>query len=559
VQRSNYAGLAIVAFFFALTLTLGLLSDGVYHDDDLTHYLFARWSVVFPEHLLNIWGRPGLTIPLAAVAWIGDAQTGWHACRILSAIVTAFSILLAMRLARRLGIAQPAWVALFALLQPLNIVLATTTLTENFCALYLVAACVCLVEKRSLLASTIFSLVLVTRHESVVFLPIWALAVLVLDKPMRTRATSIAVSLWAPIVHNVAFWLVFSEWPVQMYTTPQGSTEYLPTGWLSYVPHALTAVTPVVAALALCGGFRLVARGQLLIPALACVFLLTHTVVRALGVFASGGYGRFLVTLSPFIAIMAAAALDRPKAGEVNKSRAPVAWSLVLIWSIGWITVLTEGRAGHIPVPSGLWIWMMHAAFALCIVASLALLNRKLSTPATALLALACVAQAGYFIQPLRLKPDQIAARDVVQWLRHERLDTEPVFTTNTWFPYFMGLIEHSRAHKNARLLASMPVGTIFIWDSLYSSNDFHRLPYDAIESSGDYELIRIFEPPHDGRAQFRLYRKIRPTPIPTEPIKSYPPDLASRNRQLLGVYYTREGQPPGDFEFAAPQSTPAR
>ena len=559
MYRSNSPGLLIVALFFTLTVALGLFSDSVYHDDDLTHYLFARWSSVFPECLLHIWGRPGLTIPLAAVAWIGDSHTGWHACRILSAMATALSTILAIRLARRLGVQHLAWIALFAYLQPLNAILAYTTLTENFCALYLVAACVYLVEKRLLIASAIFSLVLVTRHEAMVFLPIWCIAILVTCQSWRNLATTIALSLWAPILHNVAFWMVFGEWPLKMYSAPHGSSQYLPAGWLAYIPHALMALTPVVAAISLVGGISLIARGKLLVPALAGVFLLTHIVIRALGIFASGGYGRFLVTISPLIAIMAAAGLDRILPAQTRRPRTTsLTWSLVGIWTLAWMAVVIEGRAGRIPLPLDPWRWTMPAVFAISILAGLLLALPKYRPLAITWLTLTCLAQCAFLIQPLRLRPNQLAARHVVDWLQSEHLDSSPIFTTNPWFPYFMGLIEHPRAHKGPQLLASMPVGTIFIWDSLYSESDFHRLSAESFNHSHDYELLRVFEPLQKGGAEFRLYRKTQPTPIPVEPTKTYPPDLAAGAQPRLGIYYIKEGQNRDDLE-PQPDPTPDR
>src|SRR5438552_3288391 len=100
------------------TILLGLLSNGVHHDDDLTHFLMARWVRWFPVYLLHVWGRPGATIPMAAVAWIGDPAIGWHACRILSALVTAASAYLAARLAQRRGIGPPWLVVAACYLQP---------------------------------------------------------------------------------------------------------------------------------------------------------------------------------------------------------------------------------------------------------------------------------------------------------------------------------------------------------------------------------------------------------------------------------------------------------
>jgi hypothetical protein len=52
------AAWAAVGLFFLLTAVLGLMSDGVHHDDDLMHLLMARWARWFPQYLLHGGGRP---------------------------------------------------------------------------------------------------------------------------------------------------------------------------------------------------------------------------------------------------------------------------------------------------------------------------------------------------------------------------------------------------------------------------------------------------------------------------------------------------------------------
>ena len=64
----------------------------------------------------------------------------------------------------------------------------------------------------------------------------------------------------------------------------------------------------------------------------------------------------------------------------------------------------------------------------------------------------------------------------MVAWLKARDLDQQPLFTTNPWATYFLDLVELPRAHKGPRLLASMPIGTVFVWDSLYSPSDYHHL-----------------------------------------------------------------------------------
>ncbi|OQZ05889.1 MAG: hypothetical protein B6D36_07795, partial [Planctomycetes bacterium UTPLA1] len=195
--------------FFLLTAALGLASRGVYQDDDLTHFLFARWAGWFPSYLLHVWGRPGLTIPLFAVSWLPDIDTAWHGARLLSAVATAASALIAARLAMRLGVARPWLVVVLCYAQPLASVLATTTLTENFAGLYLVAAAALLQTKRVVSGSVMFSLLLVTRHEAAALLPVWMVGVWMAGGgTARFFAAAFATAL-APIAHNVTFFATF--------------------------------------------------------------------------------------------------------------------------------------------------------------------------------------------------------------------------------------------------------------------------------------------------------------------------------------------------------------
>ena len=91
------AGLLITAFF-------GWISpDGLYHFDDLTHFLYAKWSWRWPAYLLNDWGRPGFTALYAPAAYFG-----WPMCRAVSALLSAFAAWMAYRIAQRAGMTR-AW------------------------------------------------------------------------------------------------------------------------------------------------------------------------------------------------------------------------------------------------------------------------------------------------------------------------------------------------------------------------------------------------------------------------------------------------------------------
>lgn len=544
------------AGFFLLTVVLGLLSDGAYHDDDLTHFLMARWARWRPEYLLHFWGRPGFTVPMAAVAWIGDASFGWHAARVLSSVVTAVAALIAASLARKLGI-RHAWLVVVACyLQPFNTLLAYTTLTENFAALYLVLAVATLCGGRPLLGSISFSLVLVTRHEAIVLLPIWAIAVWTSGARRSRRLWAVAASVWAPLLHNLLFRLFLGEWPVRMFFMPHGSTEHAPGGLFSYVPQALLAVPPVLAALALIGIPTMLGRGRWLIPTLTAAYFLTHAAAKAMGVFASGGYARFMVAVAPLVAIMAAAGVGKMADAIRRRRNVSLLWLVHIgVWLLGLIALEIEVATGRTVLQGVFSIEVIRVCVAMFLLilamgwaASAAWPNMPpdmrlgLAAAVLHLVLLGSLLQCYQVVRPLKLSDQARQIRQVATWLKSQNLDQQPIFTTQPWAAYFEDWVELPWVHKGPRLLASMPVGTIVIWDSKYSPNDFHRLPLAALDGNPAYEMLNRWLNGGSSGAETWLFRKIGPTPPPTVPEVFYPADLMARQSTGEGMYYIRPG-----------------
>ena len=130
----------------AVALLLIALSDGFYHDDDITHFNFARdaWprpsALQYPISHMNatwgMWARPGYNLPTILVAHYG----GVVGCRVFSAVLTTIVAWLAYCIARRTtpdgGVALGFAPAL-VWLGPVTMTLACTTLTETPAALYM--------------------------------------------------------------------------------------------------------------------------------------------------------------------------------------------------------------------------------------------------------------------------------------------------------------------------------------------------------------------------------------------------------------------------------------
>jgi len=105
------------------------------------------------------------------------AQFGWWACRLSSVGLSGLAAWATFRVAQGLGLRRAHWAVPLVYAQPLFLHLSTTTLTETPTAAYLALATWALLAGRRCLSAATFSLALVTRHEAIVLLPVWAWAV----------------------------------------------------------------------------------------------------------------------------------------------------------------------------------------------------------------------------------------------------------------------------------------------------------------------------------------------------------------------------------------------
>lgn len=545
-RRDSIFVIAMSAGFLALSVALGILSDGVHHDDDLTHFMFARWSGWYPGYLVNVWGRPGFTAPMALVAWIGDRALAWHVARAFSAVVTLGGALTATWIARGAGLRYWRWTILLCYLQPLNVVLSYTTLTENFTALYFAAGLLLLQRRRCVWASLVFSLAFVSRLETLALLPIWWVC-LIGQMGMRSRrpllAASMVTAMWAPAVHNVLHWIAYGNWPIEAFFRPGGSTEYLPTGPLAYLPPMLLAASPLIIALAAVGAIELVRRRQWNVVAIAGGYLGIHWLITWFGVFASGGFARFAVAVSPLLAVSAAAGVEALSASMQRRERATRAGAMIVaVVGVCWLAVAVEMRAGRMPRPQEWDVMRFGIALPFAVMMALSIVAASVSRIGRAIVwvvlmvvGVGTAVQWGQIVRPLRLGRDQLLAQSVIASVEADRI----VFCANPWIAWFGDHVEDPSAHKGRRLLSSMPAGTIFIWDSNYSPSDFHQLSADRYLNDPAYRLLRTFGG-ENGAARFLVFEKIAETSI-EQGGQPYPLPLTMGRGERLGSYYERE------------------
>lgn len=544
----------------------------MHHDDDLAHFLMARWSRVFPEYLLHFWARPGFTVPYAAVANIGSADTAWHLCRLLSAVLTGASAVLTAQVAARWGV-RPGWavvVAYYAL--PMTALLACTTLTETTAAFYLAAALWLGSRGRVHLAAVVFSIALVTRYDLAVLVPAWWLWGTVRattragnaffesrSSPAGARSIpAIVLTLWAPLAYVVLLWAFFGTGPWKLLSHPTGSSEYLPGGLLAYVPQALLAIPPLIFALSCVGAGRLICRNVWLPAALAGLYLGAHVVLRAAGWYASAGYARFLVAISPVWAVLAIAGFARPVSHglRLRQSRG-IWWALAGIWMLGTVAVAVECRGGRLRLSTDVRNVVLCVGAAMSLVSLLActawpvMVRRAMAGVGAVAAVMTFLVQWSLIVRPLRVPPHGRLAHAACDWIAAAGLDDRPLLAATPWVAYRRGFVESPRIHKGPRLAASMPIGSLALWDAIYSPSDYHALPLSHFAANPAYRERHRWPGDGDSAPAMVLFEKISATMQPDADPPIYPPHVMPQS-DPQGWYYVREdgaarvSRPPG-------------
>ncbi len=508
-------GLAITLTLLGLAATCvcGILAgNAYYHLDDVTHFLYAKWSWRWPTYLLDDWGRPGFTVAY----WL-PSSLGWTACRLFSALLTAAAAWFAYVTARRIELPR-AWLVIpLCYTQPLVFQLSQTTLTETPLAFYLSLATWLAVTRRWTLSSIVLSAAFVTRHEAVMFLPIW----IWFAWKDKAKWYALAPLLWAPIIVNgVAASLGMSHL-ISRFLDPTPTAQYGRGGWLTYFVRALHAYGPVVSILAIVGlrGFMR-SPAAMLVAASAVIYFIAQTIVYRFGLFASGGYSRFLIGIAPLVAIIGVNGVNQ----LLSKDR--VIWrstgiaaaaSMVLLWmsmerqlqiqhgadfemsethqavfairilaaafSVLGVIVWTRGRRSmhYRFVP-----WLIPGAMVIVGLLTCYGFHRPLSEPADARLI-------------------ELALREI----ESRGLSERRVITAHPFVELLVGG-ENSPHHDGVRKrIEQAPIGSLIVWESRLSPREDHKLYLDEfVKSPAFREVLQSGPLPYQDQPYLHVFEK---------------------------------------------------
>ncbi len=507
-----------------VSTVLRLLSDGIYMNDDATHYFIARDGWTSMTDLLHRWGRVGYTVPTSPVAY----YFGFAGCRVLSAVQTALLSLLAWRTARRLlgpGVLA-SMAALFVWLQPLTFMLSLTTLTETTGALYMMLGIWLYLRGNHLWSCVAFSWLLLARDETMAMAPLIALAMLLDARRLADGSWQKAFTtgwLWVGalllasgpalyILVSLPFDLPPDGDPLSIFTR-EYSAEY-GTGPLYWMAARWSAqATPMIVALGLLGvglvigacrrhkPLTMEARettGMWLLPTWTVGYFVLHSVLFNRGLFAHGGEARYMVPLTGLLAVQASIGLR-----ALLRDRRGVCLSVffALFLAAIWLQMLAHDYVWEATPGSARIVMVVLSAGVLPLVVVLIWRGRMPVRPVTITLlivaSLLLVMQCQFYFRPLRLDnpvdPMDKPVGDAALFVKADAERREQVLIGK--HPLTALLLPETQLHwANLDAIAAWeaaPEGTIFFWDSKNCNwtdpkeQETNQLLRDTLESQG--------------------------------------------------------------------------
>lgn len=317
-SKAGLRAYAPVLPLFFLAAANGLLSTAFLEADDVAHFEYSRWAVVHPEAILEVWGRPLITL-----FYLIPAQFGPEAARLWSLSLGVAAALLAGALARRFGAKRPAAAALATLAMPYAFVQSYAIMTELFFSVVLAAGVLFWRDRRFVAAVLTLTWLPLARPEGFflgVFFGVAALcdrcATPEFGRRFSLRRFGLALGLGTG---TVVWWLaglpfyrsgdwLLARWPKNWGAeSPYGEGRPSPLFFLAFL--ALVVTPPLVPAF-VAGVRRLwTARFRLEILVVGFIVVL-HSVLWTFRLFGSAGYPRYLVTLAPLLGALTGIGLD---------------------------------------------------------------------------------------------------------------------------------------------------------------------------------------------------------------------------------------------------------
>lgn len=425
------------------TLYLLWHSPGVFTDDEIGHFIIARDAWHSSSLILDSWGRAVNTL-----VYMIPALFSLTAARVAATLMSALTVLVAAKLAKKLGARYYFAVPIVMWFQLWYCDYSHAAIPAIPFSLLMVLCAYFLVSGEFVAVSVVVGILPYVRTEGIMFTPLWVVYCL-----WKKRWTGAIIALLPAVLINVMARMVFGASQLGMYINlhPIGNEQakLFGIGIWSYYPKVLISEVGLsVLALAVYSLAEVLKESKRLMAfTFYGIYLAFHMVRYHFGLFGAGGDARYVFILAPAIGVAA-------------------------VFGLEYIVALCQSAGTRIYRFDEKWL-----------------------TPAVVALALGLVVADGmrYTVRPTT--PEAVAARMTTDWLRRVKLADQPILSTDVWVYYYLPLhVQRTLWDLDPKAVSVAKPGTVAVWDSHFS--DSYGLPISSLLPAYGWERLREFDAP---------------------------------------------------------------
>jgi hypothetical protein len=487
-QLTNTQLLALTFVLAAISYIWAGVSDGFYQGEEGAQYInmldfWTNWKVI-----LGNWAKTGWKL-----VYVVPALLGQPAVLALNCLLSAFTGFFVYKVCVLKGVKLPLLGIVMLFSQVLWFQLSHRTYSEILTAFLLILSIYFYCRGKLVVTALLFSYILIIRQE---FYPLaFIFGLFLLWKRKFLPAVLLAVF---PVLYNIAGYFATNDilflWNNSKKLADYTKDAYPRQGFDHYfrVSPAIFGIIPLacfVAYLALLL-FKKIKPDYLLL-ACAGIYFMTHCILNWQSVVigaSTGGNWRYMIIISPVMAVLAASAFDKVLTLEKK-------WFLLVLLVPWFFLILKYASFRH--------NWVMydtqHHDRAVMIYSLLVVLLLVIPAPARTTYYLLLIMAGGFMlkmIRPIKLMGENVAMKEVYKWSKENKIDEHRhILCSLPLYNYFYDKrndqFAKGKEDLNETTLKNAPVGTYVFWDTHYATK-YGNVPKEAF-TTDKYKLIKTW------------------------------------------------------------------
>lgn len=507
--------LLITMLFAGISYVFSYFYTSFYQGEEGAQYMNALGFWHSPDSILGNWPKTGWKIIYAPVVLLGK-----QGVLIANCLFSAFTCFFTYKIAIKVSGKKTMLPMILLFSQTLWFLLSFKFYSEILTAFELSVAIYFYYCNRYLLFSIFISYVLVLRQEFIFLIPFFAIILL----RKKKWAAFFLLALF-PLLYNLWGWAATGDWLYSIHESQRTAALYKSSyprqGFDHYFLMSGTIFNYIVITLVVTYLAQVIFRQikkveyPLLVPAIGYFLLHCLFNLQSMSILTStGGNLRYLLVISPLMAVIAAQALYNLE--TVSKKLLPLVFLVPLFLLVAarlsyphnWITLDFDSDQRDFLPP-------FFCAATIILITVFASARKKILT-----ISGLCVLSMLLTIKSKKLCCDEnFEQQKIAEYIKGSKLDSKPVYQNLALFNYFTGKNPWDFPAGNFSMngdstLEHAPKGAIVIWDSHYATK-YGKVELDYFnKNTTGYKLLKQFVS-DDKSFMALVFEKIKEPPIP--------------------------------------------